>query len=176
MENKQDNPPPATPAMEKILSMLLLRLWLGLRSLVTGMEKFAGNRSSEEAVVIDGRPNEYGLTETATDKVYGISHYHGIPEPLLEKLKEEPLIPNFLLVMFDIALGPLLILAGLMLLLGVATRITLFAMGLIYTVLTAGLIFLAQDAGVAWLAVHIALIVLALNHTRYNRFEWFHKQ
>ena len=67
-------------------------------------------------------------------------------------------------------LGPALILLGLTLLLGIATRFSLFAMGLLYTSLTFGLILLKQDAGVAWLAAHVILIVMALALAQYNRF------
>ena len=81
----------------------------------------------------------------------------------------EPLIPAWALSLFDTILGPALILLGIALLLGVATRISLFAMGLIYTGLTVGLILLKQDAGIAWLAVHLLLIAVALFTAKYNR-------
>ena len=51
-----------------------------------------------------------------------------------------------------------------------ATRFSLFAMGLVYTSLTFGLILIKQDAGVAWLGIHIIMIVLALALAKYNRF------
>jgi len=54
--------------------------------------------------------------------------------------------------------------------LGLATRFSLFAMGLVYTSLTFGLILIKQDAGVAWLGIHIIMIVLALALAKYNRF------
>lgn len=66
-------------------------------------------------------------------------------------------------------LGPALLILGLTVLLGVATRFSLFAMGLLYTSLTFGLILLKQDAGIAWLATHIVLIAMALALSQYNR-------
>jgi thiosulfate dehydrogenase [quinone] large subunit len=68
-----------------------------------------------------------------------------------------------------------LLILGLTLLLGIATRFTLFAMGLLYTSLTFGLILIKQDAGVAWLGIHILMIVAALALANYNRFALLKK-
>ena len=153
-----------------ILGMLLVRIWLALRSLQTGIEKFAGMKGSETAVMIDGTPNTYGLTESTSEKAYALTHYHGVPKALYDKFAGEPLIPGWFLNLYDIVLGPALIILGITLLLGIGTRVSLFAMGLLYTSLTFGLILLKQDAGVAWLAVHVVLIVLALALAKHNRF------
>ncbi|MEY3001479.1 MAG: hypothetical protein RL648_1693 [Verrucomicrobiota bacterium] len=155
--------------------MWILRLWLGLRSLLTGVEKFAGSRQSESAVMIDGSANAYGLTQASAEKVYSFSNYNGIPAALADKFAAEPLIPTWFLGIYNIVLGPALILLGLTLLLGVATRLTLLGMGLVYTSLTVGLILIKQDAGVAWLGIHILLVVLALVLAPYNRFELLKK-
>lgn len=152
------------------LAMLLMRIWLAARAIQTGIEKYAGTKAQDSAVLIDGAPNDYGLTETTTGKVYALSNYNGVPDALYDKFKAEPLIPEFALNLYDVVLGPALIIVGLTLLLGIATRFSLFAMGLIYTSLTFGLILIKQDAGVAWLAAHIIMIVLALALANYNKF------
>ncbi|MFT4901706.1 MAG: thiosulfate dehydrogenase [quinone] large subunit [Lentimonas sp.] len=152
------------------LGLLLLRIWLGMRAIQTGIEKFAGTYNSDKSVLIDGAPNSYGLTDTVTGKVYSLSNYHGVPVPLYEKFSSEPLIPSWGLSLYDVVLGPALILLGLTVLFGIATRISLFAMGLVYTSLTFGLILIKQDAGIAWLGVHIIMVVVALALTKYNRF------
>jgi len=72
-------------------------------------------------------------------------------------------------------LGPLLIATGLMLLLGFASRASLFVMGLIYTALTVGLILIHQDDGVSWLGIHVALVVLALMTVKHNKFSLLKK-
>jgi thiosulfate dehydrogenase [quinone] large subunit len=150
--------------------MLTLRLWLAVRAIQTGLEKFGGTKSYDTEVMIDGAANSYGLTESATAKVYALSNYNGVPAPLYEKFSNEPLIPGFALSIYDVVLGPALILLGLTLLLGIATRLSLFALGLVYTSLTFGLILIKQDAGVAWLGIHIIMIVMALALAKYNRF------
>ncbi|TVP82685.1 MAG: hypothetical protein EA353_00185 [Puniceicoccaceae bacterium] len=151
--------------------MLTLRLWLGLRALQSGIEKFAGSSDSAQPVPIDGSVNDYGLTETVSAKVYGLSNYSGVPSSLYDKFKSEPLIPAWGLSLYDIILGPAFLILGLFLLVGFATRYTLFAMGLLYTSLTFGLILISQDAGVAWLGTHILLIVAALTLVKFNRFQ-----
>jgi len=161
--------------MELTLAVFLLRIWLGVRSLVAGIEKFAGIRSSEELAVIDGSPNAYGLTTDATEKIYSFSNYHGVPQGLYQQLSAQPLIPEFALQAYDWILGPALLILGLTVLLGILPRISLFLMGLLYTSLTFGLVLLNQSAGVAWLAVHVALIVMALIGQRYNRYQLFNK-
>ena len=152
------------------LGMLTLRIWLAVRALQTGIEKFAGTASGSKDVMIDGAPNAYGLTEATTSKAYALSNYHGVPAPLYDKFSAEPLIPGWGLNLYDMLLGPALLIMGLTLLLGIATRFTLFAMGLLYTSLTFGLILIKQDAGIAWLGTHIIMIVAALALAKYNRF------
>ncbi len=165
------SPKPEKPdTLALTLAMLLLRIWLALRAIVAGIEKFAGTKASSEAVLIDGTANEYGLTATSTEKVYAFANYQGVPRPLYDQFKGEPLIPDWGLDLYNIVLGPALLLLGFTLLLGIATRYSLFAMGLLYTSLTFGLILLNQAGGIAWLATHMILIVMALALAKYNRF------
>lgn len=158
-----------SPDLGLTLGMLTLRIWLGLRAFQAGIEKFAGMQSSEAPVLIDGAANEYGLTESAMEKTYALSNYNGVPEALYTKLAKEPLITDFFLNVYNLVLGPALMILGLTVLFGIATRISLFAMGLLYTSLTFGLILLKQDAGIAWLGTHIILIVMALVLAKYDR-------
>lgn len=152
------------------LGMLILRLWLAVRAIQTGIEKYAGTATGSQAVSIDGAPNSYGLTEATTSKAYALGNYQGVPGPLYDKFANEPLIPSWGLDLYNLILGPALLLLGVLLLVGIATRYTLFAMGLIYTSLTFGLILIKQDAGIAWLGTHILMIVAALALAKYNRF------
>lgn len=152
------------------LGMLTLRIWLAIRAIQTGIEKFAGTSAGSKDVMIDGAPNAYGLTEGTTAKAYALSNYQGVPGPLWDKFSNEPLIPSWGLSLYDMLLGPALLILGFTLLLGIATRFSLFLMGLLYTSLTFGLILIKQDAGVAWLGIHILMIVGALVLAQHNRF------
>lgn len=150
----------------------LTRLWLAVRAIQTGVEKFAGTKVSENLVKIDGAANDYGLTDDKAEKVYSLANYHGVPVPMYEKFSGEPLIPGFFLKFYDFILGPALLVLGLTILLGVASRTSLFLLGALYVSLTWGLILLGEagNAGVAWLAAHMILIVMALYLSNYNKF------
>ncbi|MFO8027424.1 MAG: hypothetical protein R6U56_07150 [Opitutales bacterium] len=152
------------------LGMLTLRIWLAIRAIQAGIEKFAGTATTSDAVKIDGAANDYGLTEEASAKVYALSNYQGVPDSLYEQFVSEPLIPQWGLNLYNAILGPALLILGFTLLIGLATRFTLFAMGLLYTSLTFGLILLNQSSGIAWLGTHIIMIVGALVLAKYNRF------
>lgn len=149
---------------------LLCRIWLAVRALQTGFEKYAGITVSGEAVKLDGTPNAVGLETTEAAKAYAMSNYHGVPKALYEKFEGEPLMMGFGLKIYDAVLGPVLIILGITILTGIASRLSLMALGLLYISLTWGLILIKQDAGVAWLAAHMIIIVLALMLHQHNRF------
>ena len=148
----------------------LLRLWLGVRAIQTGLEKFSGKVGSEELVKIGGDPNAYGLVADEKVKLYGPQFYHGVPEALMGKFEKEPLLLGFGLKVYDVILGPALIVLGLTILLGIASRTSLFLLGILYTSLTWGLILIGQNDGVAWLGTHMILVVMALALAEHNRF------
>ena len=168
--SNESNDPQNTIAL--VCASLLCRLWLGVRALQTGVEKWAGTKTSDEAVAIDGEPNEYGLTSETAEKVYGMEHYHGVPKPMYEKFSNEPLMMGWALDIYNLVLGPLLLVLGITILLGIANRLSLFALGLLYISLTWGLVLLGQQGapGVAWLGTHMVLIVAGLALAKYNRF------
>jgi thiosulfate dehydrogenase (quinone) large subunit len=148
---------------------LLLRIWLAVRAIQTGIEKFAGSRASDKPITVDGEVNEYGLTASASAKEYALANYHGVPDALMDKFKAEPLMPAFSLPLYDKLLGPALLILGVTILLGIAYRTSLFLLGLLYVSLTWGLILIKQDEGVSWLGVHMILITLALMLAQHNR-------
>lgn len=154
------------------LAFLTLRVWLGARALVAGLEKYSTKVTVQEPLLdpVTGMPDPSGAMMDVEKKVYSLKHYHAIPDTLQTKFAAEPLLPEFLSKPFYAALGPALILLGVLLILGVASRLTLFAMGLLYTSLTFGLMLIGQDGGVSWLAIHLGLVALALSLADHNRF------
>jgi len=152
-----------------IYGSLLFRLWLGVRALQTGVEKFAGTRSGDELVKIAGEPNEEGLVAGASAKFYSLENYSGVPKALMTKFESEPLMLKFALPLYDMLLGPALLLLGLTILLGIGYRTSLFLLGLLYISLTWGLILIKQDDGVSWLGVHMIIIGGALALAQHNR-------
>jgi len=160
------------PKLALTYGSLLLRLWLAMRAIQTGLEKYAGTVSSDQPVKIDGAPNEYGLSAATSAKEYAFSHYHGVPKALYDMFAQEPLMTTAGLKIYDKVLGPALIVLGLTILLGLAYRTSLFALGILYISLTWGLILLGDmgTPGVAWLGIHMILIVMALALADQNRF------
>ena len=150
-----------------VYGSLLLRLWLGVRALQTGVEKFASTKIVSEAVSAEGA--DTGLEKTKAIKFYALENYHGVPEALMGKFQEEPLMPGFGLPIYDKLLGVALLGLGLTIILGLAYRSSLFLLGLLYISLTWGLILIKQDDGVSWLGVHMILIVMALALAPHNR-------
>lgn len=146
----------------------LLRLWLAMRAIQTGIEKYAGTKASTKVINVDGVPSAEGLS-AGPEKIYSLDSYHGVPEALMGKFKDEPLMLKWALPLYDKVLGPALIVLGLMILLGLAYRTSLFLLGLLYISLTWGLILIGQNDGVSWLAAHMILIVMALALAQYNR-------
>lgn len=153
-----------------VYGALILRLWLAVRAIQTGIEKYAGTIASDKVITVDGAPSEHGLTAPGAVKEYALSHYHGVPEGMLKMFEKEPLMLGFALKMYNIVLGPALLVLGLTILLGIANRTSLFLLGLLYISLTWGLILLKQDEGVSWLGIHMILIVMALMLAPHNRF------
>jgi thiosulfate dehydrogenase [quinone] large subunit len=154
------------------LAFLVLRGWIGIRAVVTGLEKYSGMTIQDQAWTDKaGKPDASGamLEGGAPHKFYALSNYHAVPKSLEAKFDGEPLLPHFLTAPFYTILGPLLILTGLATLLGIGTRISLFAQGVIYIMLTVGLILINQNDGVAWLGIHVGLIALALSLAKHNR-------
>ena len=152
-------------------AFLVLRGWLGVRALLTGIEKYAAFRTIQKPFIdpTTGMEDPSGAMVDVKIKFYSLTNYTGIPNALKDKFTNEPLLPHAALAPFNAALGPLLIATGVMLLLGFGTRLSLFLQGLIYIALTVGLILIKQDDGVAWLGIHVALIALAFTLAKYNR-------
>lgn len=164
-----------TNTLALVYGALLLRVWLAVRALQTGIEKFAGTTAADKVVSVDGTANEYGLTAAGSVKNYALENYNGVPEALMSKFQAEPLMLKFALPLYDKILGPTLLILGLTILLGIASRTSLFLLGLLYISLTWGLILIKQDEGVSWLGVHMILIVMALMLANHNRFALLKK-
>jgi len=128
---------------------LVLRLWLGARALFVGIQKFGSYRSVAMPLIdpSTGQPDASGVMVNVNIKSYALANYAGVPAALRDKFAHEPLLPKFALVAFDKMLGPLFILTGIMLLIGLGTRLSLLVQALIYIALTVGLILIDQNDG-----------------------------
>ena len=153
------------------LAFLLLRGWLGLRALLAGVEKFGAYKSIQKPLIdpATGQPDSSGALIDVKVKFYALANYSGVPAGLKSKFANEALLPGFALNLFDKLLGPALIIAGIMMLLGLGTRASLFVQGIIYISLSVGLILINQPDGIAYLGIHVALVAMALMLAKHNK-------
>lgn len=135
-----------TDRCEYTAAFLLLRLFLGLRTLLAGIEKFEANKSFSFS----------NYTENMTRMATGISSYSFIP---LWASKS-----------FAMSLGIILAIVGVAVLLGIKSRISLFVAGLVYVALGFGLMAVQEGEGVAWIGMQVLMFVVALVLVRHERF------
>jgi thiosulfate dehydrogenase [quinone] large subunit len=159
------------PGCDATLAFLLLRLWLAIRAIMGGLEKFGAYQSIQKPLIdaTTGQPDPSGVLVNVNVKYYSLTNYSGIPASLKDRFANEPVLPKVALTGFDHVLGPVLIITGVMLLLGLGTRLSLFVQGLVYIALTVGLILINQPDGIAWLGIHVALVAFALLLAKYNK-------
>src|SRR5580658_2673961 len=153
-------------------AFLALRLWLGARALFVGIEKFGAYQSVAQPLIdpATGQPDASGVLVNVNVKSYALANYAGIPASLRDKFAHDPLLPKFALVAFDRMLGPAFIVTGIMLLVGLGTRLSLLAQAFLFIALTVGLVLIDQSDGAAYLGIHIGLVAGALVLAEHNRF------
>lgn len=141
------NPYTETPRRtDYTAAFLLLRLFLGLRTLMAGIEKFE-NRGT-----------------------YSIANYNQNMERMAQGITSASFLPLGLTSAFAHSLGYVLLVAGAAVLVGLKTRIALFVAGLIYVGLSFGLMAVQESEGVAWLGIYLGLFAAALVLSRHDRF------
>ena len=136
---------PATRS-EHSYAFLIIRLWLGLRALLAGLEKFESQGA------------------------YSFEAYYTNMKRMAAGITGASFLPMWATKLFAMSVGYLLIVVGLTLLLGIKTRLTLLAHGLLYVALSFGLMVVQEGEGVAWLGMHVVLVVGGLLLAQYNRF------
>ncbi|MDE3068154.1 MAG: hypothetical protein KGJ60_11465 [Verrucomicrobiota bacterium] len=153
------------------LAFLVLRGWLAVRAILTGVEKFGSYKIVHKPLIdpTTGMADPSGAMVEVKTKFYALTNNVGIPPSLQDKFVNEPLAPQSVVTAFSHLIGPALIVTGVMLLLGLGTRLSLLLQGLIYIALTFGLILIRQDDGISWLGIHVALVAMALMLAKHNK-------
>src|SRR5271170_4300287 len=97
------------------LAFLVLRGWLAVRAILTGVEKFSAYQTIQKPLIdpVTGMEDPSGAMVDVKIKFYSLTNYSGIPAPLKDKFANEPLLPHFAASVFDHLLGPLFITSGL---------------------------------------------------------------
>ena len=130
---------------EYTAAFLLLRLFLGLRTLFAGIEKFEAKGT------------------------YSLENYRTNMHHMAEGITGASFLPLWATNSFAMTLGYLLTAFGALLILGVKTRLVLILTGLLYVGLSLGLMAVQENEGVAWLAIHVGLFAGALVLVQHNR-------
>jgi thiosulfate dehydrogenase [quinone] large subunit len=164
--------PAQKAAWDSTFAFLVLRLWLGFRALFVGIQKYAAYKSVAMPLIdpSTGQPDASGVMINVSVKSYALANYAGIPVGLTDKFANDPLFPKFALTLFDRMLGPAFILTGIMLIVGLGTRVSLLVQGLLFIALTVGMVLIDQNDGVAYLGIHIGLVAAAFLLVQHNRF------
>jgi len=138
---------PSVPGRcELTFAFLLLRLFLALRALMSCVEKFESGGA------------------------YSFQNYYTNMSRMATGITGASFLPLWATKSFALPLGYILGVLGVMLLLGLKTRLALLLSGLLYVALAFGLMAVQQSDGVAWLGVYVGLTVAALTLVRHNRF------
>ena len=141
-ENSSSSP---TTRCEYTYAFLIIRLWLGLRAVLAGIEKYESKGS------------------------YSFENYYSNMKRMATGITGASFMPLWATKLFAMSIGYVLIALGLALLLGIKTRTSLFLMGLTYVSLSFGLMAVQESDGVAWLGMHIALVAGGLVLVQHNR-------
>ncbi|MCR6657284.1 MAG: DoxX family membrane protein [Opitutus sp.] len=141
----QSNSAPACRC-DYTMAFLILRLFLGLRTLLAGIEKFEAKGT------------------------YSFANYYENMNRMANGITGASFLPLWATKSFALSLGYLLTILGVALLLGLKTRLTLFVSGLLYVGLGFGLMAVQEGEGVAWIGMQVSMFVGALLLVRYNRF------
>ena len=131
---------------EYTAAFLILRLFLGLRTLMAGIEKFEANKS------------------------FSLSNYSENMTRMATGISNNSIIPLWAAKTFAMPLGYLLTVLGLALILGIKSRAMLFITGLLYTGLGFGLMAVQEGEGVAWIGMQVLMFAVALTLVRHERF------
>ena len=123
---------------------LLLRLWVGMRLFMAGIDKF-----------------RWGNGATAT---FGLENYPKKTDPLAKLMADNSFLPEFACKSFASVIGYILIPVGIWVALGILTEFGLLAAGLVFLMLGFGLASLPDDTemvtniGLSVLIVAAALV------------------
>ena len=78
--------------LDYTLAFLVLRGWLGLRAVATGIEKFGAYKTIQKAVIdaATGMEDPSGAMIEVKQKAYSLHSYAAIPDSLKDKFAHEP--------------------------------------------------------------------------------------
>ncbi len=131
-----------------VFANLLLRLWIGLRLVMAGVDKFRAG---------DGKDATFNTLNyaTKTQRIADLTATHGF-------------IPQNLCDMYAKSIGYVLIAAGAWAVIGLFLELGLLFAGFVVLSLGVGLATLPDDTEVVYIGIHILIIAAALATSRHK--------
>lgn len=139
------SPKPASPC-ELTAAFLILRLFIGLRTLLAGIEKFESGGN------------------------YSFANYYKNMARMANGITSASFLPLWATKTFAMSIGYVLVTLGLAVLLGLKPKVSLALTGLTYVGLSFGLMAVQENEGVAWLGIYVGLIAGALCLVKHAKF------
>ncbi len=136
--------------LEWTYAHLILRLWVGLRLFMAGIDKFRAKGGTEFSFA-NLEKNLAPITKLMTDNTPAF------------------LLPKFAITPYFYALAFGLIITGITSILGICTRFSLFVGGLIFVSLSFGIMALPDDKDAVWLGIQVAITAFALITASHNQ-------
>ncbi len=135
--------------MGEAWACLLLRLWVGMRLFFAGITKWKG-KTAEGVIEFKG---EYMKTKM---------------DAIGQNMIDHTPIPGGMINMYTSTLPYLLVAVGALIIVGIFTRLSLIAGGLLFISLAFGLMLLPDDTESIYRGIEIAMVAGALALCRYN--------
>jgi uncharacterized membrane protein YphA (DoxX/SURF4 family) len=180
-------PPPldksvCCPALNLTLAFLLLRLFMGMRLVLSGFEKMGyfvakGTATFKEALTLKewlgdpakgqglGSMVEEGGASVLLNQGFG----GGKMWPIAKAMLENTLLPAWMIKPFLICLPYAMVVSGLLILLGLFNRAAWWVAGLIWFSLAFGQMLLPDEQTIQWLGLYVFVCALALAIVEHNR-------
>lgn len=130
---------------------LLLRLWIGLRLVFAGLDKFRSGSGS--------------------DATFNLENYEKKMAAIAKLTYNNGFLPENLCNLYAKPLGYLLLIAGVWAVIGLFSRLGLFFAGLVFLSLGVGLATLPDDTEVLFIGVHILIVAAALATNQHSKFS-----
>ena len=131
------------------IANLLLRLWIGLRLFMAGVDKFrAGNGA--------------GTT-------FNMENFHTKSGQIAKLMSENSFLPGWACNAYANTIGFILLAVGAWVVVGIFQELSLFAAGLTVLSLGFGLAALPDDTEVVYIGIHVLIIAAALATSKKSR-------
>ena len=144
---------------------LLLRLWIALRMIGAGLDKFrAGSCFGFKGTDADGTE-----IDIARGVSFSLENYSKKIAQISKLTFDKGFLPKPLCDMYGKPLGYILLVVGAWVVLGLFTEVSLLVAGLVFLSLGVGLATLPDDTEVVLIGIHVLIVAAALVTAKHNK-------